>query len=299
MTEPSELEPVDRLVRSYLDRATEQTDATDLLARIRASQAAESPRPSRARTARWLVWGVLTSAAVILAFLGGRQFGPQPLFAAAVVREARYVHANVVDRSYLVQFVPDPATWNPQNRLEGPSRSVLWTRGDDRFWADCEIANLKLAIGRDEHGMLWAASSRDKGVRFSNEPSQLPADIAVLCDINSMSIPRLLDDVLADFELRGDEVLTSDGDRRSVVWAGLKPGRTHSLLANAMLEIDAESNVIVRLVLWTVREDGRPKGTVTFTLLRSARPDDAQYRLESHLDADAEIDTQTMGRQEP
>ena len=297
MTEPTESEPVDRLVRSYLDRATEQADTTALLARIRASQAADSPRPARLAAARWLLWSALAAAAVVLAFLGGRQFAAQPLFAAAAVQDARDVHAEEMDRCYLVQFVPDPATWDRRNKLEGPSRSVLWTRGDDRFWADCEIANLKLAIGRDENGMLWASSARDKGIRFSNEHSQLPADIAVLCDINSMSIPKLLDDVLADFELRGDEVTTPDGNRHSLVWAGLKPGRTHPLLSNAMLEIDSESNVIVRLVLWTVRDDGRPKGTVTFTLLRSAAPNDAPYRLESHLDADAEIEKQTMGRQ--
>lgn len=295
MTDSHDAEPTERLVRSYLDRKIEQTDATALLKRIHASRGAPL-RTGVVRPLRWLLWGALAAAAVVLAFVGGRQFGVQPVYAAAVVQDARTAHSEEMDRCYRVQFVPDPATWDGTNKLDGPSRSVLWTRGD-RFWADCEIADLKLAIGRAEDGTLWATSSCDKGIRFSNDPAQLPANVAVLCDINSMSIPKLLDDVLADFELRADEITTPDGHPRRLVWAGLKPGRTHSLLSNAMLEIDAESNVIVRLVLWTV-SDGRPKGTVTFTLLRSAPPDDAQYRLESHLDPEARIEVHNLGRQE-
>jgi len=295
MTELHEAEPVDRLVRSYLDRMTEQTDATVLVSRVRASRNAQ-PRLRQKRSFRWVMWGAMSAAAVVLAFVGGRQFGAQPLFAAAVVQDARTVHAGKMDRCYLVQFVPDPASWDGRNKLNGPSRSVLWTRGD-RFWAECEIADLTLSIGRTEDGALWATPSRAKGIRFSNERSQLPPDIAVLCDINSMSIPKLLDDVLADFEIRGEEVTTPGGEPRIIVWAGLKPGHTHSLISHAMLEIDAKSNVIVRQVLWTV-QDGRPKGTVTFTLLRSAPPDDAQYRLESHLDDNAQIEVHRMGGQE-
>ena len=57
----------------------------------------------------------------------------------------------------------------------------------------------------------------------------------------------------------------------------------------ALLEIDGRSGALIRLVLWIVRE-GRPNGTVTYTLIEGATRGDGEYRLESHLDPDAEIE---------
>jgi hypothetical protein len=77
------------------------------------------------------------------------------------------------------------------------------------------------------------------------------------------------------------------------IWAQLKPGRTHPLIARAALEVDPETHVLRHLVLWILR-DGQPGGTVTYQWIESGTRDDAYYRLESHLDADAEIEMHTL-----
>ena len=178
--------------------------------------------------------------------------------------------------------------------LEGPSESVLWTRGD-RFWSDCSIGDIRLAIGREEDGTLWVSPSRKKGIRFAGGDSQLPKEVAVLCDVNSLTVPALMDEVLADFDLRAEGPSSHAAEATSLVWARLKPGRSHPLISAALLEIDARSGALLRLVLWTVRE-GRPNGTVTYTLFDSATRGDDDYRLESHLDPGAEVEIQSFGR---
>jgi hypothetical protein len=293
---------LDRLVGLYLDRETQRADVTGLLARILPPGPQPSPAGAAAggavasvptrRRPRSLAWSAATALAVIAAFLGGRYLGPMAASAGVLLRDARSIHSGGVDRCYRLQYAPDPRSWDGKNQLEGPSESVLWTRGD-RFWADCTIGEIKLAIGRDENGVLWVSPSRSKGIEFSNPASQLPEEVALICAINSMTIPTLVEDVLADFELRAERRSAGPDGATTVVWAKLKADRSHPLLSAAMLEIDARSNVVVRLVLWTVR-DGRPKGTVTYTLLESAPQSDDQYRLRSHLDPDALIETHTL-----
>jgi hypothetical protein len=75
-------------------------------------------------------------------------------------------------------------------------------------------------------------------------------------------------------------------------------------LSEALLEIDPETNVLNRVVLWTVRE-GQPKGIVTYSLIdnplseknstlnRSTQTDD-RYRLQSHLAEGALIESGTL-----
>ena len=164
MSDPEErvFEAVDRLVRAHLDRATERTDATDLHARIRE----ELPEPAHPEVAsirigraarislgRWsgsLRWsmGAAVIAIVVGAFFGGRYLNPTAANAATLLRTVRGIHAHGVDRCYRVHYAPDPRYWDGKKMLEGPSESVLWTRGD-RFWADCTIGTIHLAIGRE------------------------------------------------------------------------------------------------------------------------------------------------------
>lgn len=308
MTDPEgrDNEAVDRLVRAYLDRVTERTDATKLHSRIRAGLQPPARfgvastrvghaagRPAR----RWsgsLGWSVVAATIVIGAFLGGRYFNPAAANAATILRQVRVAHARGVDRCYRVHYAPDPRYWDGTKALEGPSESVLWTRGD-RFWSDCSIGDIRLAIGREEDGTLWVSPSRKKGIRFAGGDSQLPREVAVLCDVNSLTVPALMDDVLVDFDLHAEGPTSHARAATSVVWARLKPGRSHPLISRALLEIDARGGALIRLVLWTVRE-GRPKGTVTYTLIDSAIRGDEVYRLDSHLDPGAEVEMHSFGR---
>jgi hypothetical protein len=286
-------EALDRLVRAHLDREAARTDASDLEARIRAGL---RPEVRDRRWSRPLGWSLAAAAIVLGAFLGGRWLSPTEANAAILLRNVRAVHARGVDRCYRVHYAPDPRYWDGRKKIDGPSESVLWTRGD-RFWSDCAIGDIRLAIGREEDGTLWVSPSRKKGIRFPGGDSQLPREVAVLCDINSLTVPALMDVVLADFDVRAEGQSSPAGGATSLVWARLKPGHSHPLIATALLEIDARSGALIRLVLWTVR-DGRPRGTVTFALFDSTVRSDDDYRLKSHLDPDAEIEVGSFGRGE-
>ncbi len=297
MTDPQDLdqdldqkfEAVDRLVRSHLDRQAERLDLTRLQGKIRQDRA--RPRPAN-RWPKTLGWTLAAASILIGAFLTGRHLGPAEASASTLLHNLRVIHSHEVDRSYRVHYAPDPRYWDRSKVLEGPSESVLWTRGD-RFWSDCSMGEIRLKIGREADGTLWISPSRQKGIRFPAQEANLPSDVAVLCEINSLTVPALVDDVLADFDLRAEGPASQADGSSSVVWARLKPGRSHPLIAAALLEIDSESEILTRLVLWTLR-DGRPNGTVTYTFLESSEQKDDAYQLEYHLDPDAKIDIQSF-----
>jgi hypothetical protein len=184
--------------------------------------------------------------------------------------------------------VPDNRYWDGKNTLLGPSQSLLWTRGD-RFFADCRIGDLSLAIGRDADGLLWVGSSRKKGLVFEGSDVSLSGDLATLCDINTMSFSKLVDDVLADFDFKIEQRDVSRRSSKTVIWAHPKADRKHRLISAAVIEVDEATNAIERLVLWMLR-DGRPNGTVTYTWTETSRRPDAFYVMQSHFDADAVIE---------
>lgn len=298
---PSQPEPddvVDALVRDHLRRQESQIDASALLERIEADRVQSGPLPfSRPtvfhRTAlQRVAWWSTIAGIVLAAFLGGRYLNPTFANASTLLRNVRTVHRQSVDRCYRVQYSPDQLSNDGVSKPSAASESMLWTRGD-RFWSDCAIGNGRLKIGRDESGTIWLAPSRSKGIRFSPEKTQFPKDVETLCQINSLTVPVLVDDVLADFDLQTDGPSTQADGRRSLVWARLKPGRSHAFLSAATLEIDAQTDVVTRLVLWLQKPQG-PNGTVTYTLIEQPAPAVDSYRLESHLDGGAVVEDQTF-----
>lgn len=325
-TEPNGSQPtmddaIDRIVAEHVDRRARQTDADALLARIQLSRQVEnaltgsvsetasqpSAEPQRipdslavtaqgnAAPRRWVAtwsWPLLTSLALLIAFFVGHQWGPLTANAAVALRELQAVHLSDIDRCYRVQYAPDPRFWDESKKLEGPSNSILWTRGD-RFHSDCRLADLRLKIGRAADGSLWITSSSEKGIQFSGDAASLPQEVSLLCAVNAMTVPRLVDEVLADFDLRIDRSRTASQQSRTVVWATLKPGKTHPLIESALLEIDSDTGALMGLVLSMVR-DGQPRGTVTYTFLEAAVQDDALYELRTHLNEDATVERQSF-----
>lgn len=277
---------IDGWTRTYMERQAQGSDADSLLSRIRTdflNPTSAEPEPERRRPVSRRFWKWLVAAGLLMATLFGSRFlGPFPANAAGLLADVRTVHFANIDRCYRVQFTPDPRYWDRTKPLDGPSESLLWTRGD-RFYSDCTIGELRLTIGRDAQGVLWISPTRKKGIRFPHSP--LPEPIATLCTINAMTVPALVDDVLADFDLsiRGSETSIIH------VHAALKPGRTHAFLSTADLEIDTAMNVLVGLRLEMIRE-GKPHGTVTFTLVDSAVQNDQLYELAAHLDPDATVE---------
>ncbi|MBL8851182.1 MAG: hypothetical protein JNG89_15990 [Planctomycetaceae bacterium] len=296
--EPDDSGHIDRLVREHLDRQAAAMDTAGLLESIRSGiPAAEVGAPVRASRAgghstprplrrKWL-WPAGMALGLIVAFLGGRYLTPAAASPTLLLREVQAVHSRAVDHFYQVQFAPDPRFTNPDNPMDRPTDNTLWTRGD-RFWCDCALGDHRLAVGRDESGRLWCAPSRSKGILLPSRESEISPEFRLICAINSMSIPRLVDDVLDGFELHAEVSSRGTAAETSVIWARLKPGQTHRLISSAVMEVDANSDIVQRLVLWIVK-DGHPHGTVTYTLVESTVHDDQQYRLSAHIDADAEI----------
>jgi hypothetical protein len=276
---------IDDLVADHLRRLEGCADASSLLERIEADRRLTTAMPATTshpiRPLRRLALGSLMAAVVLIAFLGGRYFDSGSAQAASLLKDVRSVHIQGIDRCYLVQHAVEP---NLQSKpADLASESILWTRGE-YFWSDTAIGLKRLKIGRDESGTIWLAPDARKGIRFS-ATSAFPKEVETLSQIASMTVPVLVDEVLSDFDIRTDRPVSG----RSVVWAQLKAGRSHAFLSAAMLEVDLERNLLVRLVLWLHKADA-PNGTVTYTLVDRLAPGDASYRLESHLDADSVIE---------
>jgi hypothetical protein len=314
--EPSDA--IDRLVREYVEHQIAQVDCEQLTQRIRAGlneprSTEGNPRdrheppspvgspaniPSRVKWNQALTWtAVTTVAAVVMALAAGRMLMPHSADASSLLQSMQARHSRPIDHLYRIEFQPDPDRWDGSDKLSGPSVSEMWTRGD-RFVSDCRIADLTLKLGREADGTFWVSPSSAKGIRFTNDSSRLPDDLAVLSAVNSMSFTRLVDEVLADFNLRTTSSLDeteSHGDQtpRRAILAQLKPGRSHPLIVRAAMEIDPTTHLLRHLTLWILR-DGQPGGTVTYEWIESGSRDDAYYRLELHLDPDAEIEIQTL-----
>ncbi len=289
MNESEGPDPFDDLVTEHLRRLESCVDSASLLERIEADRRLLAVGPGtplhRVRPLRRLALGSLMAAVVLIAFLGGRYFDANSAQAASLLKDVRSVHTQSIDRCYLVQHAVQPDLQSKPADLS--SESILWTRGE-YFWSDTAIGSKRLKIGRDKSGTIWLTPDPRKGIRFS-AASAIPKEVETLSQIASMTVPVLVDEVLTDFDIRTDRPVAG----RSVVWAQLKAGRSHAFLSAAMLEVDLERNVLVRLVLWLHKADA-PNGTVTYTLVDRAAPGDASYRLESHLDADAVIEDHTF-----
>lgn len=302
---------IDRLLADAWEGTEQRTDASELLQRVRQSRQVDaavfSPIPpappttnatatATAGRARGWAWALPALAAVVFlaALLAVRQ--NHHARAAGALRDLRTTHLGQTDRLYRVHYTPDPRYGNQANPLEGPSHSLLWTRGD-RFWSDCTIGELRLRIGRQHDGTLWLRSSPQQAIEFVTAPSQLPQEVALLCAANSLSVPRLVEEVLADFDLRPAPPPDSSGTTPLVVWASLKPQRVHPVISSALLEIDPQDHSLTRLVLWMVR-GGQPRGTVAYTFLDSGVQDDSLYELRAHLDADARIERHRLSESE-
>jgi hypothetical protein len=291
--EPMSEHPVDALVRDHLRRQASTVDAAALLARVRAGQGepgasatgADSLRsltlPARPKR-RWLraLLGLAAAAAALLAFVGGRVSGPVQARPEVILREARQAHALPVDRCYLVQFVPDPNGPLAGRPLFGqPRQTRLWTRGD-RFWAESMRANERWAWGQDDQGNIWIASGGQDGHSFA--PGEAPELLSLAADVCTLRVETLLDQVLAGYLLEHEKPDVGTATHR--IHVRPRPGQTPWPVRGAVLDVDAETRVLRRLVLQRTTRDGRPLATVTFTLIETQTQDDLRYQLRGHLE---------------
>ncbi|MBM3858788.1 MAG: hypothetical protein FJ395_03955 [Verrucomicrobia bacterium] len=242
-------------------------------------------RPQRVAWLAWLSRRPLMAAAaclVFMAILGAVLFLPQTS-AAAIVRRALKTHAAALDRCYRVQVRGEHDSASPPRQ-----ESLLWTRGD-RFWIQLQAAGKTVAWGRDESGGVWFALSPTEGARL--DADEVPEQLALACELRSLEVESLLQSILAGFELRR-EPANAGG---YVIHAELKPGRTHPKYHSALLEVDAQSGVLRRVVLHRAYR-GRPVAVVSFAFVEATLNDEASYTLAGHLAPDATIYDRKSGR---
>jgi hypothetical protein len=281
---------IDALVRAYLERQAETVDARAMLEGIR-QRLAQPGREAAGGVVARRVWRrigwAMAGAAVVLAFLGGRYLAPASASTERLLRGAQRVHALPLDRCYYVEWQLEPGVVERGLVATQPGSTRLWTRGD-RFWIESIRRDRRVAYGRDEQRRVWVARSRSEGVRYEADEAKVPAWLARTCDLYSMRVETLLSEVLSDFDLSRRTTTDASGLPLYVLEARPKAGFAHPSLSAARLELDAETNVLRRVVLWR-HLGGKPVATVTHTLVATGYQDDDQYLLEGHLDTGAAV----------
>lgn len=251
------------------------------------------------------VWRYALATSLALAAVLAAMLLPQANASpAAVLRLALKTHAAAPDRCYRIDLALDPALQERKRQPAAVVENRLWTRGD-RCWIETRSAGQKVAWGHDEQGQVWFALSPQVGVRFDPAEAgrrmaemrermapfrarfgfQGPADFAkcyerlsLACDLCSLKVEPLLQALLADFDLRRE----AQGADVQLIEAKWKPGHTHPLYREVLLEVDAQSGVLRRLVVHRLH-NGQPAATVTFTLIETGEQADAAYTLAGHL----------------
>jgi hypothetical protein len=272
-------DPIDSLVRAYLDRQASAIDPTAGLDRIKQTldpSRTERPRPRpRPKWGRRLVnrWTLgMAAAAVLLFTLGVFTLPARPVSAESIVRQVKVAQASPLDRCYRVETDFEVDSLDEAHPTVGlPRKTRLWTRGD-RFWIESDIGLRHLNWGRDESGGLWLAYTPHRGLRF--ELTDVPPAIALRCDVLSVKLDTLLGEVLTDFHLE------TDPKNPAIIRASPRPGRP-KILRSALLEVDPATKILKRLEL-TRTIAGRTI-TTRFFLEETRDLDDSQYQLEGHL----------------
>jgi hypothetical protein len=273
---------IDALVRDHLARQAQKVDPAAILSSVKSRQAPPRPHGRRfMRRASWLL--AATAAAVALGMFGGIRPPRAQASPESLVRDARQVYARPADRCYKVVAVPDPDGPLVRLGLFAQIREpILWTRGD-RFWFESTNPKRPWSCGRQENGDVWVAAGRKRGVRF--ERDEIPDAVALACDAVEMRVDRLLDEVLAGFDLRREPGAPAGVQR---IRAVLRPGRPSSDLLQAVLDVDESSRVLRRLELHRAH-GGRPLAKMTFTLVETRPQPDGVYQIAGHLDAGAPV----------
>jgi hypothetical protein len=295
-------EAIEALVRRSLERSAERSDPRPVFARLQAAwptpvaPGEEKPGRRKERRPRPLLagswaWGLSAAAAVVL-LMSAWLLRPSLVQASpeSLVRAAKQAHRLPLDRCYLVEVRKDSAVYDECFPMTSQVRLTrLWTRGD-RFWVESVSPERRWDWGRDERNHVWFAFEPHRAVRL--EPSETPRWLNLCCDLYCIRLEQLLGTVLRDFDLERETAGDGSGSvsGTQVVRANMKPGRSHPSIKSVVLEIDAESRVVRRMVIERMYK-GQPFATVTCTLVETETLDDDKFQLEGHLVAPSTIYT--------
>lgn len=291
MSDPILPDEFDRLLADQRHAQAARVDTASLLQRIEATMAQERPQPPTPHRYRLfkqsLFWVTSTVAAacLVIAFL---HVSHEPLTASpqALLEESQKTHQLPLDRCYLVEFQREAEFTDEANPLAAVSRTTkLWTRGDRFVIESLNPRGLQARWGRDEAGMITISPGPHAAVRI--EPKENPPRwLTVMCDTCEMRPEALLNEMLHNYNLTRHE---SPDQAVQHIRAELKPNRWHSPLYKAELELDTDTKVLRKVVLY--RSIGSNNNTTTYTLVETQTLPDDYYRIEANLTAPFKIFT--------
>jgi len=254
--------------------------------------------PTRAATSVFPRWfGYTIAAGLLFAItIGIATIDSRKVSAAALVAQSRRVHGLALDRCYVIN-VARLQGGAEQNKSMPFGRSIiakllvnrvdrLWTRGD-RFFIESSSENYRWVWGQDETGDAWLALNRRVGLRL--DVDELPNWLSTICELLSMRVDALLEDVLQGFYLNRD---SSDDPSVYIVRATPKSDRQHRWIQEVVMEIDVGTKVLRRVSITRMNaNDAIVK--VTYKLAATEAQPDASYSLEGQLDSPAQIYSRT------
>ena len=243
--------------------------------------------PPRAIARRWHTLGWAGAAVVGLAtiIIGVALRDPAGAASAAhVIQVAEVVHAEPVERVYLVDVVREA---DATADLVPPRDTRVATQGD-RFYVEMRRGDRHWFWGRDAAGATWITVGRRQAI-IVHDDEQGPA-LRYLGDLYSLSLETLL----RTFRTFCRLAHSTGSAGTHVIDVTPRVAFTRGGLRHATIEVDRETKAVRRLVLEReFPEFGR--STVTFTLVDTRPADEVRYGPLGHLEEPTRIIDRATG----
>jgi hypothetical protein len=217
-------------------------------------------------------WTIAIACLVLIAFLiAGQGNTPALADASRVIEAAVHVHAEPIERVYVVEVERNPSV---DNGLNLPRDVKVSTQGD-RFWVEMN-GHRRWAWGRDVDAAIWMTLGPRRAVVVGADEMGVP--LKYIGDLYTLHLETLLQNFLKHFQLEraegpaGTDIITAVPRRR---W-------TERPLKRATIEVDRQTKAIRRLVIEREFPD-QSSTVVTFTLVDSRLADEEMYRPQGHL----------------
>ena len=275
--------PVDDLVRQYLEHQAEQEECEPLIERVLGTIERTDTVKTKTRRVRtpasmrhqglWTqsLWFVGAAATVLLAFVVGRWGQSARAEASVLVRAALATHAGPVERCYTVTVERES---KDRSEFKPPRDVRLWTQGD-RFWVEVDRGERRWAWGRNANGAVWTTLGPRRAVQI--EPDELGRPLKYMTDLYALEFESMLQTILHRYRLER----TSSTTTTHVITARPR-GQRERWIREAVIEVDKETKAVRQLVLSRQLPE-RGVSVLTFTLVDARTPDESKYHPEGHL----------------
>jgi len=238
------------------------------------------------KSRRWFLrtstWAAATATIATLFFLSLAMIPQAAARPIEIVQRALAACQALLDRRYTVEIEPNTVLRRkPFRQRTSTPDSTLWVRGA-QFVQIFDSPSGKLVWGRDAEGAVWFTVSERAGAIF--KAGEVPEQLEEICELRTLDLQRLLENLLSDFELEQSE---QERDNYRIE-ARPKSGRKNSKFGPVELEIERQTSLVRRATLERLNE-GRTVAVVSFSLEEVAAQSDSLYEMKTYLQPDAEV----------